>query len=185
MNWLLGPVIAKRAWPKTTAKEKRAISLDEHQKIIEREKNPERKGFYEICWHLGGSQSDMASLRAEDICWQTRTISFARMKTCQNSTVAIGSELEKLLRSLPESGNLFPYLSTVREIDRANEFRQRCKGLGIAGVTLHSYRYSWAERARSAGYPERFAQVALGHGSKAVARAYAKNAKVDLHESQS
>ncbi len=39
-------------------------------------------------------------------------------------------------------------------------------------VTLHSYRYAWAERAKTAGYPERFAQEALGHNSKAVHRAY-------------
>ena len=31
-----------------------------------------------------------------------------------------------------------------------------------------------------AGYPERFAQAALGHNSKAVHRAYAKHAKVVL-----
>ncbi len=35
-----------------------------------------------------------------------------------------------------------------------------------------------AERARKAGYPERFAQEALGHNSKAVHRAYAKKAEV-------
>jgi len=56
---------------------------------------------------------------------------------------------------------------------RAKEFKQRCIGLGIHGVTLHSYRYAWAERAIIAGYPERFAQLALGHNSKAVHRAYA------------
>ena len=36
------------------------------------------------------------------------------------------------------------------------------------------------ERARKCGYPERFAQEALGHHSKAVHRAYAKNAQVTL-----
>jgi hypothetical protein len=45
---------------------------------------------------------------------------------------------------------------------------------------LHSYRYAWAERAKTAGYPERFAQLALGHNSKAVHRAYAKKAQVTL-----
>jgi hypothetical protein len=45
---------------------------------------------------------------------------------------------------------------------------------------LHSYRYAWAERAKTCGYPERFAQEALGHNSKAVHRAYAKKAKVKL-----
>lgn len=47
-------------------------------------------------------------------------------------------------------------------------------------MTLHSYRYAWAERAIVAGYPERFAQLALGHNSKAVHRAYAKRAQVTL-----
>jgi integrase len=52
--------------------------------------------------------------------------------------------------------------------------------LGIKGVSLHSYRYAWAERAKKAGYPERFAQEALGHNSKAVHRAYARKAQVEL-----
>ena len=47
-------------------------------------------------------------------------------------------------------------------------------------MTLHSYRYAWAERAKVVGYPERFAQLALGHGSKAVHRAYSRRAQVTL-----
>ena len=39
---------------------------------------------------------------------------------------------------------------------------------------MRSYRYVWAERAKAAGMPERFAQEALGQNSKAVHRAYAK-----------
>jgi hypothetical protein len=45
---------------------------------------------------------------------------------------------------------------------------------------LHSYRYAWAERAKVAGMPERFAQEALGHNSRAVDRAYAKRALVKV-----
>ena len=45
---------------------------------------------------------------------------------------------------------------------------------------MHSYRYAWAERAKQCGYPERFAQEALGHNSKAVHRAYARKAKMEL-----
>lgn len=47
-------------------------------------------------------------------------------------------------------------------------------------MSLHSYRYAWAERAKIVGYPERFAQMALGHNSKAVHRAYARNARMTL-----
>ena len=53
-------------------------------------------------------------------------------------------------------------------------------GLGIKGVTLHSYRYAWAERAKTAGYPERYAQVNLGHNSRAMARAYSRKAPVEM-----
>jgi len=45
---------------------------------------------------------------------------------------------------------------------------------------LHSYRYAWAERALKCGYPERFAQQALGHNSKAVHHAYSKHAEVTV-----
>ena len=62
----------------------------------------------------------------------------------------------------------------------ATEFASRCRLLRIKGITLHSYRYAWAERARVAGMPERFAQEALGHNSKAVHRAYAKRALVKV-----
>jgi integrase len=86
----------------------------------------------------------------------------------------------QILRDLPGNGALFPYLRTVRAGDRATEFKQRCVGLKIKGVTLHSYRYAWAERAKTAGYPERFAMEHLGQNSKAVHRAYSRKAKVEL-----
>ena len=39
---------------------------------------------------------------------------------------------------------------------------------------LAKVKCAWAERAQSAGMPERFSQLALGHASKAVHRAYAR-----------
>jgi len=84
-----------------------------------------------------------------------------------------GSEIGEILRRLPVSGPLFPYLRTVRAGDRATEFKQRCDGLGIKGVSLHSYRYAWAERAKQCGYPERFSektQTAL-HGGRIIPNA--------------
>ncbi|PWU21746.1 MAG: hypothetical protein C5B50_00905 [Verrucomicrobia bacterium] len=180
MNWLPWPLIPKRLWPEIRFRPKRAITHQEHLLIIDREKNPERRGFYELCWHLGGAQGDIASLKAEDIDWQNYVIGYARRKTGSLAFIHFGSEIETVLRKRPANGPLFPYLERVRAGDRATEFRQRCEGLGIKGVTLHSYRYAWAERARKAGYPERFAQEALGHNSKAVHRAYAKRAQVTL-----
>jgi integrase len=180
MNWLPWPLIPKRLWPEVRFQPKRAITIEEHQLIIEREKNPERRNFYELCWHLGGSQSDIAHLKADDIDWPNQTIAYARQKTGSLAMIHFGPDIEAILRRLPATGALFPHLRSVRSGDRATEFKQRCEGLGIKGVSLHSYRYAWAERAKQCGYPERFAQEALGHNSKAVHRAYARKAKVRL-----
>ncbi|MGA2174667.1 MAG: hypothetical protein ABSH38_06760 [Verrucomicrobiota bacterium] len=70
MGWLPRPIVHKRQWPEIFFKEKRVITWKEHQAIIASEMNPERRAFYEFCWHLGGAQSDVASLTAEDIDWQ-------------------------------------------------------------------------------------------------------------------
>jgi integrase len=94
--------------------------------------------------------------------------------------IRFGDEVAAILKRRPQSGPLFPYLRSVRPSDRATEFKQRCEGLKIKGVTLHSYRYAWAERALQCGYPERFAQQALGHNSKAVHHAYSKHAEVTV-----
>lgn len=178
MTWLPWPVLPKKRWPVVKFKEKRAITWAEHEAVVAREGNTERNAFYQLAWHLGASQSDLAHLQAENIDWQYRVIAFARKKTGSIALMRFGDEVAELLRSLPASGPLFPYLRRVRANDRATEFRQRCQGLGIHGVSLHSYRYAWAERAKRAGYPERFAQEALGHNSKAVHRSYAKKAHV-------
>jgi integrase len=180
MNWLPWPVLPKLLWPPVKYKPKRAITRTEHEAIVKRELNPERRAYYEMAWHLGASQTDIALLEAENVDWAAWLLSYTRKKTGSVAIMRLDDELAEILRALPAQGALFPYLRRVRCCDRATEFRQRCEGLKINGVTLHSYRYAWAERAKRAGYPERFAQQALGHQSKAVHRAYARNAIVEL-----
>jgi hypothetical protein len=78
------------------------------------EKNAERRAFYELAWHVGASQSDLAQLHADDIDWQKKIISYARMKLAGRGKllpqVPIGPELEKLLTALKSDGYLFPHL---------------------------------------------------------------------------
>lgn len=180
VGWLPWPILAKRGWPKIVFKEKRAITAAEHQAILAQEQNPERRGFYECCWHLGGAQTDVANLKAENIDWENRVVGFERRKTGSTSLIRIGSELEEVLKALPRFGPLFPNHRELTEAHRAKEFWRACRRAGVSGVSLHCYRYAWAERAKVCGYPERFAQEALGHQSKAVHRAYARKAQVTL-----
>ena len=178
MNWLPWPVLPKRRWPAPSFKDKRAITLEEHELIMAREPNPEWKAYFALLWQAGGAQTDVALLRAEDVDWSARVIAYQRKKTGASCFLSIGKQAEELLRQLPSAGPLFPRISQLHEKHRAKHFRRRCLGLGINGISLHSYRYSWAERAKSAGMPERFAMENLGHNSKAVHRTYARKAKV-------
>ena len=180
MGWLPVPILPKKKFPKVKHKEKRAITWEEHCRIIEREGNPERRDFYELCWHFGGSQSDIAHLQADDIDHDRRCFAYDRLKTGNMGGMRIGSKAWEIILRRPQTGPLFPYLITVREADRATEFKQRCEGHGIKGVTLHSYRYAWAERSANSGYPERYAQRALGQNSKIVHRACARKAQGQL-----
>ncbi|HWQ91039.1 MAG TPA: hypothetical protein VN673_05155 [Clostridia bacterium] len=180
MGWLSVTILPKKKFPKIQHKDQRAITSDEHSRIVAREANPERRDFYELCWHFGGSQSDIASLHAEDFDCERHAFTYNRLKTSNLSGSRIGSKAWEVILRRPRSGPLFPYLITVREADRATEFKQRCDGLEIKGVTLHSYRYAWAERAANAGYPERYAQRVLGQSSKIVHRVYAKKAQKQL-----
>jgi len=157
---------------------RRIHNLDEHQRILAAEKNWERNLFYQLLWEIGSSQSDAAMLTAECIDWQSRSLTYFRMKTGERAQLAISENLAAILEQLRRTGLLFPKIATTSDNARSAEFYRRCKLLNIEGVSLHSYRYAWAERAKTCGYPERFAQEALGHQSKAVHRAYAKKAQV-------
>jgi integrase len=177
-GWIALPIVAPNLWPKYKAKDRRGITHDEHEIILAREKKAEWKLYFEMLWETGAAQSDAVNFKAEDVDWQSRTISYFRMKTGTLAQFTISKKLETVLSHLPTTGALFPKLSKQPAQSRARHFRQRCHKAGVSGVTLHCYRYAWAERAKTVGMPERFAQAALGHGSKAIHRAYAKKAVI-------
>ena len=177
-GWLHWHIIPPRQWPKSSKSTKRAVTKDEHHKVIAAEKNEERRHYYELLWLIGAAQTDAAMLTNENIDWTNRILSYSRKKTGEWSYLKIGNSLEKLLKALPQQGFLFPTIAKTSANDRSAEFNRRCKLLSLKGISLHSYRYSWAERAYSLGYEERFAQAALGHKNRAVHHHYARHAKV-------
>jgi Phage integrase family len=177
LGWLPWPVLAKRAWPKIRSRSKRAITAEEHEAVIASEKNPERRAYYELLYATGAAQTDAANLTAEDIDWQNGVLVYRRKKLgpfSEPCRLTIGKKLRALLNVLPSSGDLFPNIKRTSAKDRSAEFRRRCRVVGISDVSLHSYRHAWAQRAKASGYPQRFAQEALGHTSRAVHEAYAK-----------
>jgi hypothetical protein len=183
LGWLPWPILAKRAWPKIRGHSKRAITAEEHAAVIASEKNTERRAYYELLYETGAAQTDAANLTAADIDWQNGILVYRRKKLgpfSEPCRLTMGKKLRALLNHLPSSGDLFPNINRTSANHRAAEFRRRCRIVGISGVSLHSYRHAWAQRAKACGYPERFAQVALGHSSRAVHEAYANGALVIL-----
>ena len=181
MGWLPRPVLFPGLWPKVKAKRRRAINREEFDQIIAAEHNRERRAYYQLLWETGAAQADGAQIKGEDVDWNRNVLFYQRMKLVPESApcaLELSVTLADLLKDLPAEGFLFPRIARETSPMRASEFRRRCMLVGIEGVSLHSFRYSWAERACSAGIAERFAQAALGHGSKAVHRAYARGANV-------
>ncbi len=173
-GWLPAPIIPQKLWPLPLRKSRRGITLDEHTKILQSEKNEERRLYYELLWEIGAAQTDAAILTAENIDWKNEVLTYQRKKTGEWASIRIGPRLRQLLVRLPSVGSLFPRQAKIRESARSAEFCRRCRVTGVKGVSLHSYRYAWAERAKSLGYPVRWAQNALGHNSRAVHLAYAR-----------
>ena len=183
LGWLPAPIMARRAWPPFRTKRIEAIARKQHEKLIETEQNIEFRHYLEMLWETGGSQTDIACLHRDNVDREHRRLIYHRRKmgdeTAHGGVVlAIGDALERLLFKLPEEGLLFPSLAQQSEKIRASRFRKRCDRLGFTNISLHSYRYAWAQRAKTAGMPLREAMTHLGHSSKTVHSAYAEKAEV-------
>jgi len=175
LGWLAWPIMSSKNWPRPKTLKRRAITWAEHQQIINSTVNAEWRNFYDLLWEVGASQSDGAVLRAENIDWENKVLTYSRMKLSGNpghipACLQIGERLIQILRRLPSNGFLFPRIHELSSNHRAAEFRRKCKLLDIHGVSLHSYRYAWAQRAKVAGYPERWAKAALVKGGRKVQR---------------
>lgn len=182
MGWISSPILPRKLWPKVKKKDRRAITEAEHVTIMEAIADEEWRLYLRLLWFTGASQTDGANLSSANLDWKSRVLTYRRKKlegrSLPPACLVIGKGLEEVLRQLPATGPLFPGITLMDDRGRACFFWKLCKRLKIEGISLHSYRYSWAERAKVAGIPQRWAQAALGHNSKAVHDAYARNALV-------
>jgi len=172
-------VLPRKMWPKIHKVTKRAITENEHRMLCSNMQSRSWKTFLQILWETGAAQSDAASFRIEKLAGDI--LEYNRMKTGRRAAQRISKQLQRMLASVAAQrtqGYFLPMLERTCAKDRASMFRRACIRCNITGVTLHSYRYAWAERAFSEGMPERLAMIALGHNSAAIHRTYAKGANV-------
>jgi len=164
MGWLPWPIISYKQWPRIRFQPRRAITADEAAQLIAAETNAEWKAFLQLLWHIGAAQVDMAAMTADNIDWPKKTISYYRKKTGSLAIQRFGMEAEAILKDRPCTGLLFPQFFKISSADRATRFSKRCKKLGIVGVSLHSYRYAWADGAGNCGAGETVAATVGGGG---------------------
>jgi hypothetical protein len=182
LAWLLTPVMARRFWPKLNTKRAKAITFEQHTRLIETVKEDEFRRYLQMLWEIGGSQTDTARLRRDNVDIFNRRLTYSRKKLESRGqgsvAIVIGDDLLKLFDELPQQGYLFPTLAKQGDGIRASRFRKIANRLGYTDIVLHGYRYAWAQRAKSYGMPLREAMAHLGHGSKAIHYAYSDKAEV-------
>ena len=122
MNWLPWPVLPKKRWPAVKFKEKRGITWKEHQAIVAREQNPERKAFYQLAWHWAHPNRTSRFWKRKTLNGKTTSSALPARKPAPSPSCALTTKWPKFC-DLPGSGPLFPYLRTVRAGDRATEFQ--------------------------------------------------------------
>jgi len=93
LGWLPWPILPNKLWPSVTTKKKRGIAWEEHQRIVQAEKNTERRFYYEVLWETGAAQTDAALLQAECVDWEKGVLSYQRKKTGEWSHLRIGQRL--------------------------------------------------------------------------------------------
>ncbi|HUB68042.1 MAG TPA: tyrosine-type recombinase/integrase [Candidatus Methylacidiphilales bacterium] len=182
LGWLLAPVLARKCWPKFRTQRTIAITLEQHRRLIQAELDEEFGHYLEVLWETGGAQTDIACLHRDNVDLINRRLTFNRRKlehrSMGNVAIVIGENLQRVLDELPATGYLFPTLVQQDDKVRASRFRKVADRQGFTEISLHSYRYAWAQRAKSYGMPMREAMAHLGHGSKGIHQAYSEKAEV-------
>jgi hypothetical protein len=144
LGWILTPVMPKKAWPDIEYKEKRAITIEEHHRVVASERIDDYRAYFQVLWETGGSQTDIANMHRDQVDPTGTYLSFKRKKVKSKKrrknllagkvSFFIGQRLRQLLEILPPEGFLFPRLRLLSEDERASHFKKVCKRVAVEGV---------------------------------------------------
>ncbi len=102
VGWAPRPIIPRRAFPKPSKKiVMRAITREEHERILAAEQDTERFLYYWLLWEIGASQSDAAKLRAENFDLKKGILMFERSKTGQLCRMQMSEAVREILEISP------------------------------------------------------------------------------------
>jgi hypothetical protein len=80
LGWIMAPVMARRIWPKLRTKRAKAITADQHARLVAAEKDAEFRNYLQMLWEIGGAQTDTARLHRDNVDLFNRRITYTRQK---------------------------------------------------------------------------------------------------------
>ena len=78
LAWLLTPVMARRVWPKLRTKKTKAVTEEQHLRMVAAVKNEEFRHYLEMLWLIGGAQTDTARLHRDNIDLIERRMTYGK-----------------------------------------------------------------------------------------------------------
>lgn len=154
--------------------ERRALTLQEEQRLRQRIKGTRYEYFYLFLLYTGLRKGELHALTWEDIDFVEKRI---RINKNLQSNGEIGTpKTAKSIRVIPLSKHLEEEVLKNLTISQGRIFPQDEKTIyqefirireeiGLEDITLHSLRHTFATRCLEAGIPAKQVQVWLGHSS--------------------
>ncbi|PTX99433.1 hypothetical protein DB346_16450 [Verrucomicrobia bacterium LW23] len=138
-GWIPMNLLPRRHWPKIRSAERRAITCEEHGKLLESVHGEDDwYDYFQALWWLGAAQTDLARLTAERVNLAANQILFKRTKirhrgrgwTCAVMGPSLRAIIEK--RMAGKQSYLFPALAVLKNSYRSTHPAQRAAQLPAA-----------------------------------------------------
>lgn len=172
--------------------------LDDTEEEILRERIrsicPEREAEFDLALHTGMRQSELYSLRWEDVDLERSIITIRRSKHGEKRHIQMNSVARRALESLNERrdqhGRVVPLMrEPVRGTNGERKryyprwFSERIvDGSGVNDFNWHDLRHTFASRLVMAGVPLRSVQELMGHKTIQMTLRYSHLTPSHLHE---
>lgn len=148
--------------------QKRALSLDEEQRLIDALKGSKESTLFFLCLYQGLRIGEALALTYNDIDFKAKTITVNKslsernkLTTTKNGETRTIPLFNKTLAILDNtaSGRICVYSRAVYQ----RKIKEVCNKLNISGISTHSLRHTFATRCAEQGVTAKTVQQWLGH----------------------
>ena len=170
--------------PKHTRKLPRFLSESEVELLIAATESPRDRAIIELLYASGLRRSECANLCLEEVKLVSRTLMVRRGKGGKDRLVPFGSKAAQALRRYLRGRRSGPVFLGTRGRLKADTIALIVTGaarrVGLAGVSAHTLRHSFATHLLNRGADIRYVQELLGHTSLSTTQIYTHVAIADL-----